>query len=142
MPSQRKSRNLEDQLCASFFKSVQSLLMYNQIVNPETFKIWHNDNGQRAGRDKTARMIAGARAKRMGVMRGLLDYETIWRDLDGVRKHGFLEAKVGSNGLTDEQEDFFAFCNEENIPCAMFKTVSSGLHIMQQWGIIKPTAIF
>lgn len=130
----------EDELCRAFIKELDALLLYNQINNPESFKIWHNDNGQRAGSD-LSRKIAGKRAKLMGGLKGLPDYTLLWRDAKFTPFTGFLEAKTKEGEATKEQEDFIRYCHRENIPIAIFRTVPQAFRIMQEWGIIKETAI-
>lgn len=137
----RKNKNEEDKLCAAFVKELRQLIAYHQVNSPESFRFWHNDNGQRAGRDQQARMIAGARAKRLGVSKGLLDYSFLWRDAQGTPFYGELEAKTSTGDLTPEQEERIAYLQRERIPCGEFRSVQQGLLLMQQWGIIKPGAV-
>jgi len=135
------AKQSEKKMCREFVKVLRQYVQYNQIARPESFRFWHNDNGQRAGNDEHARMLAGKEAKDLGVMRGLYDYTFLWRDAQGTPWMGFLEAKTDIGELTKEQEEFRAYCNREGIPNAEFRSVPQGLKYLQRWGIFKEGVI-
>lgn len=131
----------EAKMCKAFVRQLEDLIQYGQIARPASFRYWHNDNGQRAGKDFKARAIAGKEAKALGVMCGLYDYEFLWRDASDVPFMGFLEAKSDTGELTPEQEDFRRFCIAEKIPNGEFRTPLQGLRILQSWGVFKEGVI-
>lgn len=126
----------EHQMCRQFVLSLKTLITANQINNPESFMWFHIPNGQTAGSSKIARIAAGKRDKAIGARAGVADYEFIWRNEYG-NQFGFLEAKYGTNGLQENQRLFRDYCDNNDIPFAVFKSVDSGLRILQEWGIIK-----
>lgn len=135
------TRQSEKTMCKAFKRAVDDCIRYNQIAKPESFRFWHNDNGQRAGSDTQARAIAGKEAKELGVMRGLYDYTFLWRDAAGMPFIGFLEAKTDKGELSPEQEEFRKYCINENIPNAEFRTITQGLRILRDWGVLKEGVI-
>lgn len=137
----RQPNHSEDEICAAFVRALLDLERYHQIVNPESFMWYHIPNGQRAGGNVTARAIAGARDRRLGARRGVPDYCFHWRDAEGTPWIGYLEAKSSEGSLSPEQKAFSRYCEREQIPFAVFRTMQHGLRILQQWGIIKPEAI-
>lgn len=132
----------EKKMCREFVRTLRDYVRYGLVVRPESFRFWHNDNGQRAGSDRLARAIAGKEAKDLGVMRGLYDYTFLWRDEAGTPFIGFLEAKTDEGTLTEEQEGFRAYCIREKIPNAEFRAVDQGIRILKSWGVLKGTGGF
>lgn len=131
----------ETKMCKAFVKELLDYVQYNLIARPDSFRFWHNDNGQRAGKDYVARAIAGKEAKALGVMCGLYDYTFLWRSVSNVPFIGFLEAKSDDGELSPDQEKFRKYCIDENIPNGEFRTPIQGLRILKSWGVFKESVI-
>jgi len=127
-----KRNRIEELHCEAFAKRMGLLENLGQLTHPLLWK--HNDNGQRAGKDTGARIRAGARAKRMGVQRGVPDYDFIW--FDGSAKVGCMEFKAPDGKLTKEQRDYAAKCGMMGIPFAVVRTAEDGISVLKEWGAV------
>ncbi len=154
----------EDHMCEVFNKQLEALVIYKQVNLVESFKWWYVPNGQRAGGNALAKNICGhlrrmdaiayvkkqlqvfaaimgARDKRLGAKRGVFDYTFHWTDKHGVKCSGFIEMKMPNGALSPEQEDFKEWCIREKRPYAVCTGPTEALKVLQEWGLIKSSAI-
>jgi len=85
----------------------------------------------------------GAKLKKMGVKAGWFDYEFIW-SCGEYPRIGFLEAKVGNNGLSSSQKEFDCVMQPMGVLLDVFRTVEQGHNILLSWGVkpIQPCRYF
>lgn len=74
-----------------------------------------------------------ARLKRMGVQPGWPDFIVI-----GPKgKLHFLELKRRGEGLSEAQEEFFAWCHEEKIKCEWTDDFKIAINTLKEWGAVQ-----
>ena len=120
----------EFEMCKAFWKQVLELRSANVI--PE-FAIYHNSNNQKIG--GRAGIIAGSKAKAVGVMPGVLDYT-----VTGI---GHLEAKIwyvdnesgkiARSYWKPEQHRFAHYAKSKGEKIAEFLTPKQGIDILLEW---------
>lgn len=75
----------------------------------------------------------GAKLKAMGLQPGWPDFVLL--DLTG-RMYALELKRVGEK-LTDEQEDFQAWCDDHIVPYAVARTTEAALKVLIRWGAIR-----
>lgn len=129
----------EKKMCKAFMRQVHQQVAFGKM---DKGSVIHVPNGQRAGRDRTARAIAGAEARDMGALAGCPDYLV---RLPGGRI-GWLEAKkhtyaedgtVTKTYLSDNQKWFREDAIRRGEPCEVFRTPNEGIDWLKKWGVCK-----
>lgn len=126
----KKRNNLEEQLCCT-------LNDYLKLQYMPNVKFWtHLNSGEHAGGDAAARARAGARAKRMGAKKGVLDFVFGFKPFGSGGTTGWLEIKIPPNGLTPEQEKFMQDCDDLGLPNGVARTFDEAIDLLKEWGAI------
>jgi hypothetical protein len=105
--------------------------LLRRFANPG-WRWWHIPSGEKRS------PATGARLKRMGVQRGLPDFELLaplgasWR----ARPH-FLELKRRGGALSEEQKEFAAWCGANDVPYAVVKSFDEALTQLKAWGAVR-----
>lgn len=121
----------EEKLAIDFANSLRAATIEGRLRC-----VWTHPANEIAGRQNRLAQIRYTIAKAMGLIDGTADYLFLWSAGSGA-----LEAKVGKNGQQPNQIDFEAWCTEMAVPYRTFTSVSEGLSILSQWGILteEPT---
>lgn len=122
--------------CIHFAAELNFLIQNKKYIKAKYFIYAHLDNGQRSGKE-VQRIIAGKRAKKMGVLKGIADYMFIWGDDPNSKQFGFIEFKAYRGVLSEEQKQFQGFCNILNVPYVIVRKKSKAIETLKQWGVIS-----
>lgn len=118
----------EERLAAAFATALRAAVLEKRLR-----AVWTHPANEIAGRRSGLSQIRYAIAKSMGLIDGTADYLFLASDGSGA-----LEAKVGRNGLQDNQKDFQAWCEMNGVKHAVFRTVEEGLEALVKWGFLIP----
>src|SRR4051812_15358378 len=88
-------------------------LDYIRSICPDCL-VWHTPNGGKRSKE-TARLM-----KRLGLMPGVFDLTMMLPD----GRHVYLEAKVGKNDLTEDQDQFKKELILRDVPYVVFRSLN------------------
>ncbi len=91
-------------------------------------RFWHT-----ATEGKVSNASIGMRGA-LGVSAGVPDLEIWIRE-----KCHFLELKFGKNDLSLEQRAFFAWAQDNRIPCEVARTQDQVMRILEDWKAVRPS---
>jgi len=131
----KKINPSEQSICIGFNDALLLAKTANKIKCGEDFVWFHIPNGQRAGSNKSLRMLAGGIEKRMGTLKGVPDYFLMWTE-GNVVKFGYMEAKSKTGALKPEQKKFRDYCKDKNIPWALFRSIKEGVDVLKEWDVV------
>ena len=97
----------------------------------EWFRVFHVANGGKRN------ALEALKFKRMGVVSGISDLVCLLPH----GKVGFIELKYGKNGMSESQKEFRSFCESNNYPYALCRSVGEALETLKGWGIYEPKII-
>ena len=105
----------------------RSIVAHLRTRGAKHMVFWHTTNNPRS-------RIAGARAKAMGMLKGVPDLTIITPD----QQICFMEIKAPKGYLTPEQKDFRLRVEALGCVFAVVKDIDHATNLLESWGAITP----
>lgn len=121
-------------MCKIFWCEIEKLILSGHLSK---FDISHVSNGQKAGKSKLARMLAGKEDKAMGVVRGVHDYNLPSIGTLEAKRYVLVKGKIQKTYLAAEQKEYRAYILSKGLKFDVFRTPQEGIDILRNWGVIS-----